>query len=62
MAQAARLAIGAPDPQAFADRGYYNRLEIKACDDTGITTYVSKPMTSNAMARAAGTAFGADVH
>lgn len=51
MALAAREAIGAPDLQAFADRGYYNSLEIKACDDAGITTYVPKPMTSNAKAQ-----------
>jgi transposase len=51
MALAAREAIAAPDLQAFADRGYYNSLEIKACDDAGITTYVPKPMTSNAKAQ-----------
>jgi hypothetical protein len=50
MALAAREAIGTPELQAFADRGYYNSLEIKACDDAGITTYVPKSMTSTAKA------------
>ncbi len=36
--------------QAFADRGYYNSLEIKACTDTGIQTFGPKPMTSSAKA------------
>jgi hypothetical protein len=51
MALAAREAIGTTDLQAFADRGYYNSLEIKACDDAGIQTFVPKPMTSNAKAQ-----------
>ena len=50
MALAARQAIAAPNLQVLADRGYYNSIEIKACDDAAITTYVSKPMTSNAKA------------
>ena len=50
MALAAREAIGTPELQAFADRGYYNSLEIKACDDAGIETFVPKPMTSTAKA------------
>jgi len=51
MALVAREAIGASDLQALADRGYYNSLEIKACDDAGIDTFVPKPMTSNAKAQ-----------
>ncbi len=34
----------------FADGGYFNSLEIKACEDAGITAFVPKPMTSNAKA------------
>lgn len=36
--------------QAFADRGYFNGNEIKACTETGITPLVPKPMTSTAKA------------
>jgi hypothetical protein len=47
---AAREAMGKSKLQAFADRGYFNSLEIKACEDAGITAFVPKPMTSNAKA------------
>lgn len=40
MAVAAREAMGKRKLQAFADRGYFNGTELKACEDTGITTYV----------------------
>jgi hypothetical protein len=50
MALAARKAIGTTELQAFADRSYYNSLDVKACDDTGIETFAPKPMTSNAKA------------
>ena len=50
MAQAAREAIGKDKLKAFADRGYFSGTEIKACEDAGITTFVPKPMTSNAKA------------
>ena len=50
MALAAREAMGRTKLQAFADRGYFNSLEIKACEDAGITAFVPKPMTSNAKA------------
>ena len=36
--------------RALADRGYFNGTELNACEDVGITTYVPKPMTSNAKA------------
>jgi hypothetical protein len=36
--------------KAFADRGYFNGTELKACEDDGITAFVPKPMTSNAKA------------
>lgn len=50
MARTAGEAIGHQNLQAFADRGYFNGLEIKACEDAGIAVFVPKPMTSNAKA------------
>ena len=50
MARAAREAMGTKKLQAFADRGYFNAPQIKACEDAGITAFVPKPMTSNAKA------------
>jgi len=50
MALAAREAMGKKKLQAYADRGYFNGLEIKACDEAGIKAFVPKPMTSNAKA------------
>jgi len=51
MAVTARDEMGKSELQAFADRGYFNSLEIKACEDVGITAFVPKPMTSNAKAQ-----------
>lgn len=50
MAQAAREAMGKDKLRAFADRGYFSGAELKAREDAGITTFVPKPMTSNAKA------------
>ena len=50
MALAARAAMGKKKLQAFADRGYFSGIELKACEDAGIATYVPKPMTSGAKA------------
>lgn len=50
MALAAREAMGIRKLQAFADRGYFNSTELKTCEDAGITTFVPKPLTSNAKA------------
>lgn len=50
MALVSREAMGATELQALADRGYYNGVELKACEDEGIAAYVPKPMTSNAKA------------
>lgn len=36
--------------QAIADRGYFSGPQIKTCEETGITTYVPKPMTSTSKA------------
>ncbi|QLA80307.1 IS1182 family transposase [Acidovorax sp. JMULE5] len=50
MACAADQAMGSQGLQAFADRGYFSGPQLKACEDSGITTFVPKPMTSNAKA------------
>jgi hypothetical protein len=50
MALVSREAMGTPNLQALADRGYYNGVELKVCRDEGIAAYVPKPMTSNAKA------------
>jgi transposase len=48
MAVAAREAMGKKKLKVFADRGYFNAPQIKACDDANIQAYVPKPMTSGA--------------
>ncbi len=50
MARAARESMGTKKLQVFADRGYFNAPQIKACEDAGIAAFVPKPMTSNAKA------------
>jgi hypothetical protein len=51
MAKQARSAMGINALSVVADRGYYNGVEIKACDDDDITTYVPKPQTSSNQAK-----------
>lgn len=51
MAKQARTRMGSGDLNVIADRGYYKREEIKACEDAGITTYVPKTHTSNNRAK-----------
>jgi transposase len=43
MAKAAKDALDAEALQALADEGYYSSLELKACEDDGITVYVPVP-------------------
>jgi hypothetical protein len=43
MARAAKDALEAEVLQALADEGYYSSLELKACEDDGITAYVPVP-------------------
>lgn len=50
MARPAKDAMEASGLQVIADRGYFNRDEILACEQAGITPFVSKPMTSGAKA------------
>ena len=46
MANQAREEIEAESLTVVADRGYYKGLEILACEQAGITTFVPKPLTS----------------
>jgi transposase len=50
MATQAKDAMEASGLQVIADRGYFNGDEILACEQAGITPFVSKPMTSGAKA------------
>jgi transposase len=50
MAKQAKVAMETDELNVLADRGYYSGDEILACDEAGITAYVSKPMTSSAKA------------
>ena len=50
MANQAREEIEAESLTVVADRGYYKGLEILACEQAGITTFVPKPLTSGSKA------------
>ena len=50
MSKNARDAFGTQTVEVIADKGYFNNLEIAACEDAGITAYVPKAATSNAKA------------
>jgi transposase len=50
MGKAAQEATGANSLEVIADRGYYSGPEVLACDEAGITAYVPKTITSNAVA------------
>jgi len=43
MAKAAKDILEAEALQALADEGYYSSIELKACEDDGITAYVPVP-------------------
>ena len=47
-AQAAKAALHVDELEAVADRGYFSGEEILACEQTGITVTLPKPMTSGA--------------
>ena len=47
MAQQAKSAVGSDHLDVVADRGYFRGEEIKACAESGITTYLPKPQTSS---------------
>lgn len=46
MAHKASAAMGAGDLEVLSDRGYYSGVQITQCEDSGIRTYVPKPLTS----------------
>src|SRR5262245_7745095 len=50
MAEKARAAMGVETLDAGSDRGYYASEEIRACEESGITVTLPKPMTSNSKA------------
>jgi transposase len=50
MALQAGDAMGRKELEAIADRGYFKGPEILACEQSGIATYVPKPMTSGSKA------------
>lgn len=47
IASKAKAALQADTLTVFADRGYYNSEEIKACEDNDMAVYVPKSHTSN---------------
>ena len=50
MAKQARATLETESLDVVADRGYFNSAEILACEQTGITVTLPKPMTSNSKA------------
>jgi hypothetical protein len=50
MAKQAQAATGVRELRAIADRGYFKGEEILACEATGVTPLVPKPLTSGAKA------------
>ena len=47
----ARTEMGVETLDAVADRGYYTSEEILACEESGITGTLPKPLTSGAKAK-----------
>jgi len=50
VAKEAKATLGTESLDAVADRGYFNSEEILACEQSGITVTLPKPMTSNSKA------------
>jgi transposase len=46
MSEQAKTALAVDEISVVADRGYYRNLELKACEEAGITTYVPNSSTS----------------
>jgi transposase len=51
MAEQAKAVLEAEELEAVADRGYYDSLEILACEEASIVVMLPKPMTSGAKAK-----------
>jgi transposase len=50
MSAEAKAAMGVDALDVLADRGYFNGVEVLACETLGVTPYVPKPLTSGAKA------------
>ena len=50
MAKQTKDTLGTGSLDVVADRGYFNSMEVLACEEAGITVTLPKPMTSNAKA------------
>lgn len=50
MAEKARAVVGSDALTVIADRGYFDREEIRTCERSGITPYVPRPYPSTAKA------------
>jgi transposase len=48
MGKEAKAVLEVETLEAVADRGYWDREEILACDQAGVTVTLPKPMTSSA--------------
>jgi transposase len=51
MAEKTKAALGVDKLEVVADRGYFNSLEILACETAGVTATLPKPATSGAKAK-----------
>jgi transposase len=51
MADKTKAALGVDKLEVVADRGYFNSLEILACETAGVTVTLPKPATSGAKAK-----------
>ena len=51
MAVKAKEALGVDELDAIADRGYFDSLEILACEQAGVTVTLPKPITSGSVAK-----------
>jgi hypothetical protein len=51
MAAKAKEALGVDELDAVAGRGYFDSLEILACEEAGVTVTLPKPVTSGSVAK-----------
>ena len=51
MAAKAKEVLGVDELDAVADRGYFDSLEILACEQAGVTVTLPKPITSGSVAK-----------
>ncbi len=51
LAKQTKAALETDRLDVVADRGYFNSVEILACDEAGITVTLPKPQTSGAAAK-----------